>query len=56
MLSVRDMFAFAVLFLGFGFVSNSDYEDAKAQQSHYCQMVKNNTWPDYNGTFDSECR
>ena len=42
----------------FGIVSivgGMDYEDAKTQQALYCDNVKSGVWPDYEGTYVSEC-
>lgn len=40
----------------FGFVGHMDYEDQQAEQAHYCDMVKAGYWPDFQGTYQSECR
>ncbi len=39
----------------FGFVGNMDYEDEQAQAALYCDNVKSGVWPDYEGTYVSEC-
>jgi hypothetical protein len=39
----------------FGIVGGMDYEDAEAQQALYCDNVKSGLWPDYEGTYVSEC-
>ena len=39
----------------FGIVGGMDYEDEKAQQALYCDNVKSGLWPDYEGTYVSEC-
>lgn len=39
----------------FGFAGQMDYEDALAQQALYCDNVKSGVWPDYEGTYVSEC-
>lgn len=31
----------------FGLVGNQDYEDAVADEQHYCAMVKAGYWPAY---------
>lgn len=40
----------------FGLAGAMDYEDQQAEQEHYCEMVKGGYWPDYHGTYQSECR
>ena len=40
----------------FGLAGAMDYEDQQADQAHYCEMVKAGYWPDYQGTYRSECR
>lgn len=32
-----------------------DHEEALLQQDHYCKMVANGLWPDYNGVYKDEC-
>ncbi len=39
----------------FGFVGAMDAEDAEVQQALYCDNVKSGVWPDYEGTYVSEC-
>lgn len=36
-----------VIFAIYALVSFMDWEDAQADQAHYCEMVKAKTWPDY---------
>lgn len=45
-----------VLLALFGIVGAIDYEDAKAEEERYCEMVKAGHWPDYRRAFLSECR
>jgi hypothetical protein len=45
----------AVLLL-LGLMGHMDYEDQQAEQAHYCDMVKAGYWPDFQGTYRSECR
>ena len=47
--------AFLAFFAAFGLVGAMDYEDAEAQQALYCDNVKSGVWPDYEGTYVSEC-
>lgn len=44
-----------VLLMLYALVSYMDWEDTQADQAHYCEMVKAKTWPDYRGTYRSEC-
>lgn len=45
-----------VVLLGlFGLAGVMDYEDLQAEQERYCEMVKAGHWPDYQGTYRSEC-
>jgi len=39
----------------FGIVGGMDYKDEQAQQALYCDNVKSGVWPDYKGTYVSEC-
>lgn len=48
------LIALAVL-LAFGIVGNMDYEDEVREQVAYCENVKAGMWPDYNGTYKTEC-
>ena len=51
------MIAVLLALLGlFGLAGAMDYEDLQAEQEHYCEMVKAGHWPDYQGTYRSECR
>lgn len=47
--------AMLLVLVAFGFVGQMDYEDAQAQEAHYCDMVKAGHWPDYQGTYRREC-
>ena len=40
----------------FGLAGAMDYEDAKAEEANYCEMVKAGLWPDFRGTYRRECR
>lgn len=48
--------ALAFVLILFGIVGGMDAEDAEASAEHYCQMVKDGVWPDYQGTYRQECR
>jgi hypothetical protein len=41
-------FAIIILFLLFGLVGQSDYEEELAAQRHYCNMVESGAWPPFN--------
>lgn len=45
-----------VLLALFGWVGAMDYEAAQVEEKHYCEMVKAGHWPDYQGTYRSECQ
>lgn len=47
--------AVLAMLAAFGFAGQMDYEDAEAQQALYCDNVKSGVWPDYEGTYVSEC-
>lgn len=38
----------AAIILTFGLVGQSDYEAELAAERHYCNMVEEGTWPDFN--------
>ena len=40
----------------FGLAGAMDYEDQQAQEALYCDMVKAGNWPDYQGTYRTQCR
>lgn len=44
------------VFLLLGLMGHMDYEDAKAEEANYCEMVKAKLWPDYRGTYRRECQ
>ena len=51
------MIAVLLALLGlFGLAGAMDYEDQQAEQENYCDMVKAGYWPDFQGTYRSECR
>lgn len=37
-------------------VGTMDYQDARVEQAHYCQMVEEGVWPDYRETYEESCR
>ena len=47
--------AILAFFAAFGLVGGMDYEDEKAQAALYCDNVASGVWPDYEGTYVSEC-
>ncbi len=48
------LIAVAVVAL-FGIVGHFDYEDAKQEETSYCENVKSGLWPDYEGTYAKVC-
>ena len=38
-----------------GYAGNYDYEEAKASESNYCQMVRDGHLPDYNKNYKEVC-
>ena len=53
--NLTPVFVALTLFAAFGIVGGMDYEDAKTQQALYCDNVSSGVWPDYEGTYVSEC-
>lgn len=47
--------AVVVFVLLFGVSGRLEYEDAVAEEALYCDNVKSGIWPDYDGTYVSEC-
>lgn len=39
-----------------GIVGRMDADDAQLDADHYCEMVKAGHWPDYQGTYRTQCR
>ena len=48
--------ALLVFGLVFVFGSQEDYNDEVRQQTSYCENVKSGIWPDFQGTFEKECK
>lgn len=50
------------VFLLMGLMGRMDYEDAKAEEANYCEMVKLHKqdksmgWPDYDGIYAQSCK
>jgi len=44
----------SLLFLYF-LLSNQDYKTEIANKNHYCYMVKNDFWPDFNSNYTELC-
>lgn len=38
-----------------GVVGNMDFQDEVREQLSYCENVKAGVWPDYDGTYKTEC-
>ncbi len=51
---IRTALAMLGIVLVLGFVGKWDYEDAKAQDQHYTNMVCEGYWPDYDNR-EPEC-
>ena len=54
--NIRNFLCLAISILCLGVAGASDYNDELEYQKQYCQMVKDGLWPDYQETYDSECR
>lgn len=52
----QTLLALVAVLLLLGLTGHMDYEDAKAEEANYCEMVKAGHWPDYRGMYRSECR
>lgn len=48
------LLALALLITLYGFVSSESYEEQKAQESFYCEMVKAGHWPAYKKTINCD--
>lgn len=44
---MKKVLSFCVLLFIIGFVGSMDYEDEVIAAQHYCQMVKDGHWPNY---------
>lgn len=44
-----------IMLIIFAIVSNMDYEDELLEQQHYCDMVEQGHWPDYEEKYDEVC-
>lgn len=52
----RPAFWYLLLILAaVGWVGAMDYEDALHGQQHYCKMVAEGIWPDYDEVYADEC-
>ena len=56
MSNAKGILAALVMLALFGIVGELDLQAVEADQAHYCEMVKAGHWPDYQGTYRSECR
>lgn len=45
-----------VAILVLGFVGRVDYQDEVKRQQTYCKNVKSGVWPDYQKTYEKECK
>lgn len=53
--NITPIVAVVAIVAALGFVGAMDYEDAKAEEALYCDNVKSGIWPDYEGTYVSQC-
>ena len=53
---MKAAFGLIAVLLAFGWVGQSDYQAAQVEQEYYCEMVAGGRWPDYNGTYKTECQ
>lgn len=44
-----------LILLIMGWVGSMDFKDASHQRDHYCMMVADGLWPDYDGIYKNEC-
>lgn len=52
---VRNIAIIVGIVLALGIVGHMDFEDAQQEEISYCENVRDKVWPDYNGTYKSEC-
>lgn len=45
-----------MLLLGLGWLGRQDEQAAQAEAALYCANVHDHTWPDYAGTYATQCR
>lgn len=53
--NITPIVAVLAIVAALGLVGAMDAEDAEAQAALYCDNVKSGLWPDYEGTYVSEC-
>lgn len=53
--NITPIVAVLAIVAAFGFVGAMDAEDAEMQAALYCDNVKSGLWPDYEGTYVSQC-
>ena len=56
MQKLQTVAALAVVLVLLGIVGTMDAEDAQRDADNYCEMVKAGYWPDYQGTYRTQCR
>lgn len=56
MSNIRVFLCLTVSILCLVAAGTSDYKDELEYQKQYCQMVSEGLWPDYQKTYNSECR
>lgn len=53
--TARNWLIAIAVFVAVGLVGRMDFEDEVRQQIAYCENVKAGVWPDYDGTYKTEC-
>lgn len=53
--NVKGLLIAAAVFVIVGLVGRMDFEDEVREQIAYCENVKAGVWPDYDGTYKTEC-
>lgn len=56
MQKLKTVAALVVVLVLLGIVGAMDAEDAQLDADNYCEMVKAGYWPDYQGTYRTQCR
>lgn len=53
--TARNWLIAIAVFVAVGLVGRMDFEDEVREQIAYCENVKAGVWPDYDGTYKTEC-
>ena len=54
-LNVEGLLIAAAVFVVVGLVGRMDFDNEVREQIAYCENVKAGVWPDYKGTYKTEC-